>query len=103
VSVRCSDKEVKVINPAGRLEVRPESVKVCRGNSVVFTFSPKEPSKRANTKDSSGSTTGAWLTANGTTADGITIAVRPEVMPMEYKYTLEIEGLGLLDPRIVVQ
>jgi hypothetical protein len=104
MEVRCSDKSVSVINEDGRLEARPNSVKVCRGNAVVLTFRNGVPTGHAHTRKARpATTTEMWLDVDNTSMDGITIMVPDATTPMEYKYSLAIDGLGTLDPRIVVQ
>jgi len=101
VQVRCNNRTVSVINAAGRLQVRPESVSVCRGFSVTLEFRNPVPARSARTTQSA---TGApWLDAENSSTDAIVLTVLSTTTPMEYKYSLEIDGLGLLDPRIVVQ
>lgn len=108
VEVRCSDKNVTVVNAAGRLQVSKDVVEVCRGNSVVLKFRNSAARNTVHTRQPPGAPTPApWLNVDNTDTEQLTIMVPPETTPARsgdgYKYTLQIDGLGTLDPRIVVQ
>jgi hypothetical protein len=104
VEVRCPDGKVRVLNQKGHpLETRPEPVHACRGTPVTLTFDNSVPRSQAHTRNKSG-TTAAWLDVDNMDERTMTINVDPQAVPkMEYKYLLTIDGLGTLDPRIVVQ
>ncbi|HEY5567956.1 MAG TPA: hypothetical protein VIM81_12040 [Gammaproteobacteria bacterium] len=110
VRVRCENERVKVINVSGGLKVRPERVEVCRGYSVALVFRNSVPPGQAHMRPPETSeretrepAAPPWLSVDNTSPDRMVVSVPPEATPMEYKYTIEIDGLGLLDPRIVVQ
>ena len=101
--MRCSDQTVTIHNSDGLLKASPNRVQVCRGNSVALKFSNRVDVGKARTKHQSSTPTATWLDVVSTSPDGIMISVPDSTTPMEYKYSLEIDGIGLLDPRIVVQ
>jgi hypothetical protein len=111
VRVRCKNERVNVINVSGGLKVRPERVEVCRGYSVALVFRNSVSPGQAHTRppavtrerETREPAAPPWLTVDNTSSDRLVVNVPREATPMEYKYTLEIDGLGLLDPRIVVQ
>lgn len=100
VRMRCDDRNVNVINAAGHLQVR-ERVEVCRGYSVNLIFRNTVAMGAGRSRQMG--TGAAWLDVDNRSADRIVIAVPAATAPGEYKYSLEIDGIGLLDPRIVVQ
>jgi hypothetical protein len=101
VQMRCDDRDVNVVNAAGHLQVTRERVEVCRGYSVNLIFRNAVAMGAARSRQMG---TGAdWLDVDNRSAERIVIAVPESTAPGEYKYSLEVDGIGLLDPRIVVQ
>lgn len=102
VEVRCPLKpNSKITADEGQLVVRDKMVPVCRTDSVRLTFKEPMPAmNRARTlpKDPAN----GWL---GAIYDGqaITITVPLNTPPGEYGYIIEVDGIGRLDPRFVVQ
>jgi len=97
-----SNMQANVINLPGRIEVQPERVEVRRGFSLALRFLNRIPPGHAHTKQPA---TGAdWLDVKNKSEDEIVITVPADAKRgEELKYTLEIDGLGSLDPHIVVQ
>jgi hypothetical protein len=101
VRMRCDDRDVNVVNAAGHLQVTRERIEVCRGYSVNLIFRNAVAMGAARTRQMG---TGAtWLDVENRDSTRIVITPPAATAPGEYKYSLEIDGIGLLDPRIVVQ
>lgn len=101
VRVRCMDRDVSVVNTAGRLQVKPERVQVCRGYAVNLVFrNPVAPNTARTRQMGAGAD---WLDVENGSGDRIVITPPTETARGEYKYSLEVDDIGLLDPRIVVQ
>jgi hypothetical protein len=101
VRMRCDDRDVSVVNVAGRLQVKKERVEVCPGYSVNLIFRNPVAMRAARTRQ-----TGAganWLDVDNGSTNRIVITPPAETPRGEYKYSLEVDNIGLLDPRIVVQ
>ena len=97
-----SNKQANVINLPGRIEVQPERVEVRRGFSLALRFLNRIPPKSARTRQPARSAN--WLDVDNLSEDEIVIIVPADARKgEELKYTLEIDGLGMLDPHIVVQ
>jgi hypothetical protein len=96
----------KITAKDGELSVNDNMIKICRGDSVQFTF--KDPAPAANAaRTLPKNAANGWLMAiyDGET---ITINVPGNIMPTEpngpgYGYIIEVDGIGRLDPRLVVQ
>ncbi|HEY8519279.1 MAG TPA: hypothetical protein VIN61_04305 [Gammaproteobacteria bacterium] len=95
---RCRDRTVNVINAPSRLQVKPDPVTVCRGYAVTWSF--RNPVTSASVTGKRGA---EWLGQKNERPESMSITVPDGIAPMQYEYLLEIEGLGTLDPRIVVQ
>jgi hypothetical protein len=102
VRVRCQDEDVSVISVPGRLKVSPERVEVCRGYSLTLNFRNLTAVGTARTRQTGGSGN-PWIDVDNTSTDRIVLEVPADATPGERKYTFEVDGVGLLDPRIVVQ
>jgi hypothetical protein len=101
VRLRCGDKSATVTSNPAHLQVNPESVAVCRGYSLTLRFRGPTAVGSARTRPAGGGN--PWLEVENTSTDRIVIEVPGDAATGERKYTLEVDGIGLLDPRIVVQ
>lgn len=101
VRMRCMNRDVSVVNAAGHLQVTRERVEVCPGYSVNLIFRNAVAMRAARTRQMG---TGApWLDVDNGSTNRIVITPPAGTQSGEYKYSLEVDDLGLLDPRIVVQ
>lgn len=100
----CSNEDVNVISVRGHLEVKPERVEVCPGNNVTLWLRNRVPSGDAQTKQQVG-TNAPWLEKNNKESpDKIVLEVPKDAEPgTEFKYELEVKGIGMLDPVIVIR
>jgi hypothetical protein len=94
----------KIKADEGELVIDDKKIPVCRTDSVVLTF--KNPQPRASTartlpKMPNGAAT-RWL-ENTYDGNAITITVPEGTAKGEYGYIIEVDGIGKLDPRLVVQ
>jgi hypothetical protein len=96
----CRNRTVNVVNAEGELRVNPELVRVCQGYMVSLQFSNTAPPANVSTRVAGGSA--PWLDKDSTTADGIQITADGAI-GSEHKYSLTVEGIGMLDPRVVIQ
>jgi hypothetical protein len=101
VRMRCDDRDVSVVNVAGRLQVKKERVEVCPGYSVNLVFRNPVAMRAARTRQMG--TGAAWLDVDNGSTNRIVITPPTGTPRGEYKYSLEVDDIGLLDPRIVVQ
>jgi hypothetical protein len=106
VEIRCARSPAgKITAKEGELWVNDNMIKVCRGDSVRWTFRPPMPAASAARilpKDAGD----GWLmgTFNGTEiVINVPTTVRPTGEGTPYGYIIEVDGVGRLDPRLVVQ
>lgn len=96
---------VNVISFRGHLEVQPERIEAYPDSTVTLRFRNGAPLGNAHTKQVG---IGAdWLDAdndNKVSPDEIVLVVPREARRgTEYKYVLVVDGIGTLDPVIVIQ
>jgi hypothetical protein len=107
VTVKCRDRKANVVATPARLSIAPSTVEVCRGNSLTLNFSGPLSNEQAHTIPDDASVS-SWLDKKNMSPTTLVIEVPPpEDFPNPdangYKYTLDVTGVGQLDPRIVVQ
>jgi hypothetical protein len=100
--VACRNRLVTLSHRAdSSISVHPPYIEVCRGTTVTINIVP--PNRPARSVPQSAEPIAAWL--NGTSADGspIVLTVPPEaVVGTTLKYTLEVTGVGSIDPGVRV-
>jgi hypothetical protein len=104
--VHCKTKTVNVRHgPGMKPSVDSPEHKVCPGYSVNLAFGTPVPVGHAHARQKPPDPpTAPWLNVDNTATDQITFSVPGTEKPgKRYEYSLEIEGEGKLDPRIVVQ
>jgi hypothetical protein len=101
VRMRCGNRDVTVVNAAGHLQVTRERIEVCRGYSVNLILRNPVAAGTARTRQMGAGAD--WLDVDNRDPRTIVITPPAATAPGEYKYSLEVDGIGLLDPRIVVQ
>ncbi|OGT73523.1 MAG: hypothetical protein A3I78_05415 [Gammaproteobacteria bacterium RIFCSPLOWO2_02_FULL_56_15] len=95
---------VNVISFRGHLEVQPERVEVCPDSTVTLRFRNGVPPGSARTKQVG--TGASWLNVETTdkVPDLIVLEVPKEARRgTEFKYVLEVDEIGMLDPVIVIR
>jgi hypothetical protein len=99
--LRCDHEQATVVSNPAHLRVNPESIRVCPG--YTLTLKLRGPGAgMARTRQVPPDGDNDWLDEVNTTADRIVITVPMDEPDDTYKYTFEVDGIGLLDPRIVV-
>jgi hypothetical protein len=100
--LRCDHEQATVVSNPAHLRVNPESIRVCRGYTLTLKLrGPGASTARTRQETAGGPNT--WLDRENTSADEIVITVPATgVAAGTYKYTFEVDDIGLLDPRIVV-
>jgi hypothetical protein len=99
-TVRCRDRHANINHQSGRLEVRPETIELCTGFTLTLELHPPVATGSARTKQSGSGNN--WLDRQNT--DALIVLTPPNgTSTGPIKYTVEVDGVGVLDPRIVVQ
>lgn len=100
----CGDREVTVNHKAAYLSARPEEVRnICRGDTLTVRLVPPVDAGAARAAPSRENPEAAWLSGSNRERDSIVLVVDPKAEKGKtYKYSIEIEGVGMLDPRVTV-
>lgn len=89
----------------GRIELNSECIAVAGGSSVTLTFAPAPAVKQVRTKFRG--LGNRWLDRSNDEGNPATITLpvpRNDEDEIEsFKYEIHIRGVGVLDPRIVIQ
>lgn len=102
----CRDREVtfNYVRKAA-IDVYPPLVEMCRGNRLTIRIVPPvDPGMHPAQSSSFGDNPGpsGWL--NGTSTDGMTIALGPVPQSardgQEYEYSISVQGIGSVDPTV---
>jgi hypothetical protein len=106
VKVHCPASPAgKITAKDGELSVNDNMIKICRGDSVQFTFKNALPPGTTAETSPKNATNPAhnWLGGMSRGGQPITLTVPLNTPVGEYGYTIEVMGIGRLDPRFVVQ
>jgi hypothetical protein len=102
VKVRCGPEQATVVSNPAHLRVNPAEVHVCPGYTLTLNLRGPGPGMARTRQDQVNGPNG-WLDGdNSANASRIVITVPSGQAFGTYKYTFEADGIGLLDPRIVV-
>lgn len=103
---------VRVTSKRGELAARPECITVARGSSFTLQLRDRPAAGMARTRPDSETNPGAgWLQRANEEGRDIVISV-PAGAPAAdlcddtgcyYKYEIEVDGVGVLDPRVRVR
>ena len=100
VTVRCSNRHANVNHASSHLDQRPDTIKLCTGFMLTLELHPPLPDNTAHTRQPG--TGNDWLDQDNVGA--FIYLTPPEGTSVgEIKYDLIVDGVGMLDPRIVVQ
>lgn len=97
----CRDREVTVNHKAAYLEARPEHVEICPGRTLKVKLVPAPPAGSAHTAPGSQNPGATWLSGRNK-EPGLIALVVDEKAEGPYKYSITIDGIGTLDPRLTV-
>jgi hypothetical protein len=102
-AVTCTPPAVVRLNHArGSLVANPETITVDRGCWVRVQIVPPVDPDTVHTKQSGFGN--RWLNKSNTARDEIVLIPPDDVeLNTPHKYSIEVEGVGTLDPRIVVE
>lgn len=105
--VACGNKTVTVNHAAAYLKASPEHVrKICPGNTLTVTLVPPVDRAGAARTDPMGKNKedARWLEGRNSELDRIVLTVpgEKEAIEGEFKYSISIDGIGVLDPRVTV-
>ncbi len=101
----CRDRTVRLRHVAGFLAANPEYIEICREQVLTVQIVPPAGMGRARTAGGMGSSgaAAAWLNQSGNTAGNRILITVPEMAALdEYKYSITVDGVGTLDPRLRV-
>ena len=101
VTVRCRDRHANINHASAHLDVRPETIELCTGFTLTLELHPPLASGSARTKQEPGSGND-WLDQQNS-GESIVLTPPNGTPTGTFKYTVEVDGVGVLDPRIVVQ
>lgn len=100
----CRDRRVTVNHAAGFLVAHPEYIEMCSGQSFTIHVVPPVDEGKARTTPGKGTPDDAnWLNSNNEKERNKIVIDIPKGTPYdEYKYSITIDGVGTLDPRVRV-
>lgn len=99
----CGDREVTVNHRAAYLSARPETVTLCRGDTLTVKLVPPVAPGDANTAPGPENPEAGWLSGSNRDRGQILLVVDARAdVGRTYKYSIEVEGGGVLDPRVTV-
>jgi hypothetical protein len=87
------------------LHARPEVANVCRGGTLTVKFHPigKDRDKPARTAPGRQNGNATWLSGSTTKGDQIILDIDEKAqVDRIYKYSITVDGIGMLDPRVRV-
>ena len=95
----CRDRTVTVYQSTGFLAVYPEYIDVCRGQSITVRTLPRLDTGGVRTApDDKNPGDDSWLRIEG--REGTVVMKVPENAALGvYKYSITVDGVGMLDPR----
>ncbi len=99
--VACRDRTVTVHHAPGYLAAHPEHLEICAGRTVVVSLEPPVEAGAARTEPA-GERRPPWLGNANRTRDRIEIRVPADADYGTYKYSIAIDDVGTLDPRLTV-
>jgi hypothetical protein len=99
--VRCSHRTVTVNHEAAYLRASPEIVDVCRGYTLSVRSVPPVGPEQLRTREDRGRNPepAEWLDGESDTNGNIRLEVPANAASGVYKYDIEVQGVGRLDPR----
>ena len=87
------------------LHARPPVANVCRGGTLTVRFHPigKDRDKPAHTAPGPQNGNARWLTGSSPKGDRIVLDIDEKAQVGQiYKYSITVDGIGMLDPRVRV-
>jgi hypothetical protein len=103
--IKCQDRHVTVNHARGFLTAHPYYIKVCRGERILINVVPPVDREKASTMAGEENLEAEWLNSrNATDRDPAIIQIPDDkgLEGREFKYSITIEGVGTLDPRVRV-
>lgn len=97
----CRDRLVTVNHAAGYLTAHPEHLEMCAGRSIVIAIAPPVEAGSARTAPGDEKQPD-WLRATSGGRGNIEVRVPEDAVYGTYKYSITIDGVGTLDPRVTV-
>lgn len=97
--------EVTVDYREAFLHARPPVVDVCRGGTLTVILNPvgSERDKPAHTAPGPQNGTANWLSGRSLKGEDIVLDIDEKAqVGQEYKYSVTVDGIGTLDPRVRV-
>jgi hypothetical protein len=97
----------KITAKDGELSINDKMIKACPTQSIVLSFKDEIPSTASTMPKKANDPNHAWLEGHyDSQTKTITIPVPPGIPPsgpdVDYRYMLDVPGIGQLDPRFVV-
>ena len=106
VNARCGDRTVKLNQRASKLSARPNHVNLCGGDTLTVEIVPPVAGNAARSREAGAGNPAPAPWLNEQSADGASIVIDVPANSDDleagqiYKYELEVDGVGLLDPTI---
>lgn len=102
--LKCRDRLVTVNHAAGYLSAHPEYIDMCAGQRITINVAPPvdqgaartAPAGKGNPEDAN------WLSSRNGNENRIVIDIPNGTAYGTYKYSITIDGVGTLDPRVRV-
>jgi hypothetical protein len=99
----CRDRRVTVNHAAGYLTAYPEHIEMCAGQDLAIELVPPVEVGAARTAPARENKGRApWFVASNREADEILVRIPEDAEYATYKYSISIDGVGTLDPRVTV-
>jgi hypothetical protein len=103
--IKCQDRNVTVLHARGFLTAHPEYIVVCPGQRILIKVVPPVDPGQARTMAGGENQEARWLNSTNKQDRHRTIIQIPDAKDVEegeYKYSITIDGVGTLDPRVRV-
>jgi hypothetical protein len=99
--VRCGDRTVTVNHASAYLRASPPEVPICRGYAVLVESRPEVGTAQMRTREDRGQNPepATWLNGQSDANGNIRLEVPANAASGVYKYDIEVDGVGTLDPR----
>lgn len=101
--LKCRDRLVTVNHAAGFLTAHPEYIEMCAGQRLTINVAPPVDKGAARTAPAKSNPDATWLDSRKGAEedeDKIVIDIPEGTKYDEYKYSITIDGVGTLDPRV---
>jgi hypothetical protein len=100
----CGNRHVTANHNAKKIVPRPEHVSMCRGDILTIGFKPEVAQGTGHAApDPEKNPEATWLSGSNEESNDIILIVGEDAkLDYPYKYSITIDGVGTVDPRVTV-